>query len=284
MSVAAAVSGQPPGHIVEIEPSTGLRPVHIGELWAYRELLYFLAWRDVKVRYKQTLLGASWAILQPLLATVVFTVFFGHVAHLQSEGVPYMLFSFVALLAWTYVSSGFTNAAASLVSGASMVTKVYFPRLALPISAVLGGAVDFACASVLLVPLMAAYGVAPTWRLVALPAFVLLATFTALGVGFAFAALNVRFRDVRYIVPFLTQLWLFATPVVYSAASLDEPWKTLYGLNPMVGVVEGFRWSILSTGRSPDWSTTLSAASALVLLAVGLLYFRKTEDSFADVI
>jgi lipopolysaccharide transport system permease protein len=268
----------------EIHPPRRGVDLDLAGLWEYRHLLYFLTWRDVKVRYKQTLLGASWAILQPLLATVVFTVFFGHVAHLKSEGVPYLLFSFVALLAWTYVSSGFTSAAASLVAGASMITKVYFPRLALPISAVLGGAVDFACASVLLIPLMAAYGVAPTWRLVTLPAFVLLATFTALGVGFAFAALNVRFRDVRYVVPFLTQLWLFATPVVYSAASLDEPWKTLYGLNPMVGVVEGFRWSILATGRGADWSTALSVASALVLLGVGLLYFRKTEDTFADVI
>jgi lipopolysaccharide transport system permease protein len=270
--------------VFEITPPRRGVDLDLAALWEYRHLLYFLTWRDVKVRYKQTLLGASWAILQPLLATVVFTVFFGHVAHLGSEGAPYMLFAFVALLAWTYVSTGFNNAAASLVSGSQMITKIYFPRLALPISAVFGGAVDFACAAILLVPLMGAYGVAPTIRLLALPLFFVLGTCIAFGVGFLFAALNVRFRDVRYIVPFLTQLWLFATPVVYSAHSLHDPWRTLYGLNPMVGVVNGFRWSVLSAGAPPDRSTALSAVAALAALAIGLVYFRKTEDSFADVI
>jgi lipopolysaccharide transport system permease protein len=280
---AASEPALPPAPYEIRPPRRGIE-LDLESLWEYRHLLYFLTWRDVKVRYKQTLLGASWAILQPLLATVVFTIFFGHVAHLDSEGVPYALFSFVALLPWTFVSTGFNSAANSLVAGASMITKVYFPRLALPISSVLGAAVDFACAAVLLIPLMAVYEVAPTARILALPLFFLLAMVTALGVGFIFSSLNVRFRDVRYVVPFLTQLWLFATPVVYSAASLSQPWRTLYGLNPMVGVVDGFRWSILDIGHGPDGSTLLSALSAVVLLALGLVYFRKTEDSFADVI
>jgi lipopolysaccharide transport system permease protein len=269
---------------LKIEPPQRGFDLSLGGLWEYRHLLYFLTWRDVKVRYKQTFLGVAWAVLQPLLATVVFTVFFGRVAHLSSEGVPYALFSFVAVLAWTYFSTGLTTASNSLVAGASMITKIYFPRLALPVSAVAGAAVDFLCAAVLLVPLMAYYGVAPTLRTLVFPLFVVLATAVSLGAGFALAALNVRYRDVRYIVPFLTQLWLFATPVVYSAGSLSQPWRTLYGLNPLVGVVEGFRWSLLGTARPASASMLVSVGSAVLLLLGGLAYFRRTEDFFADVI
>lgn len=254
-------------------------------LWQYRQLLYFFTWRDVKVRYKQTILGAAWAILQPLLTTLVFTVFFGHVAGLSSDGRPYVLFAFVALLPWTYFANGLSGAANSLVSGASMITKVYFPRLALPIAAVLGAVVDFLCASILLVPLLAYYGIAPTFRIFTLPLFFLLATCACIGTGFGLAALNVKYRDVRYIVPFLTQLWLFATPVVYSSSALGSSWRALYAINPMVGVVDGFRWSLLGVGGDHlVVSALVSTAAATVLFALGLFYFRHAEDSFADVI
>ena len=269
---------------VLIQPPKRRLDLGLAELWEYRQLLYFLAWRDVKVRYKQTALGASWAILQPLAATIVFTIFLGHVAGLSSEGVPYALFTFVGLLPWTFFSAGVLNASTSVVSSASMITKIYFPRLALPISAVSGGAVDLACASLLLPPLMAYYGVAPTVRVVAFPLFLLVAAAAALGVGFSLAALNVRYRDVRYVVPLLVQLWLWATPVVYSASSIDQPWLTLYSLNPMVAPVEGVRWSILNVGPLPGWPTAVSCASAFVVLFLGLVHFRRAEHSFADVI
>lgn len=282
MTALTAESSAPPTVLIE-PPKRGL-DLGLAQLWEYRQLLFFLTWRDVKVRYKQTLLGASWAILQPVAATIVFTIFLGHVAGLSSAGVPYALFSFVGLLPWTFFSTGVLNASNSLVSAASMITKIYFPRLALPISAVSGGAVDLACASLLLPPLMAYYGVAPTVRVLAFPLFLLVAAAAALGVGFSFAALNVRYRDVRYVVPLLVQLWLWATPVVYSASSLDQPWLTLYSLNPMVAPVEGVRWSILNVGPLPGWPTALSCASAFVILFIGLVHFRRTEDSFADVI
>jgi lipopolysaccharide transport system permease protein len=253
-------------------------------LWEYRQLVFFLTWRDVKVRYKQTVLGASWAILQPLLATVVFTIFLQHVGHVSSEGLPYPLFSFVGLLGWTYFANGLTNASNSLVLSASMITKVYFPRLALPIAAVAGGLVDFLCAVVVLVPLMAYYRVVPSVRLALLPAFLVLATFVALGAGFALSAASVRFRDVRYVVPFAVQLWMWSTPVVYSAHLLHQPWRTLYGLNPMVSVVEGFRWAVLSSGSLDAGMLAVSGATALLLLAAATLYFRRIEDTFADVI
>jgi lipopolysaccharide transport system permease protein len=282
MTAFAAESSAAP--TVLIEPPKRRLDLGLAQLWEYRQLLFFLTWRDVKVRYKQTLLGASWAILQPVAATIVFTIFLGRVAGLSSEGVPYALFSFVGLLPWTFFSSGVLNASNSLVNAASMITKIYFPRLALPISAVSGGAVDLACASLLLPPLMAYYGVVPTVRVLAFPLFLLVAAAAALGVGFSFAALNVRYRDVRYVVPLLVQLWLWATPVVYSASSIDQPWLTLYSLNPMVAAVEGVRWSILNLGPLPGWPTAVSCASALVVLSIGLVHFRRTEDSFADVI
>jgi lipopolysaccharide transport system permease protein len=266
-----------------VPPARGV-DLDLRSLWNYRQLLFFLAWRDVKVRYKQTVLGASWAVLQPVLATVVFTIFLQHVGHVSSEGVPYPLFSFVGLLGWTYFANGLTNASNSLVLSASMITKVYFPRLALPIAAVVGGVVDFLCGLVVLFPLMAYYGVVPSARFALLPVFLVLATAVALGSGFALSAASVRFRDVRYVVPFAVQLWMWSTPVVYSARSLGQPWRTLYGLNPMVGVVEGFRWTVLSSGSLDAGMLAVSGATALLLLGAGMLYFRRVEDTFADVI
>jgi len=267
-----------------IVPPSGWFALDLAPTWEYRQLLFFLTWRDLKVRYKQTALGAGWAILQPLLATIIFTVFFGRVAHLSSEGVPYVIFAFAGTLPWTYFANAMTNGSNSLVAAASMITKVYFPRMALPISAVFGCAVDFLCAAVLLIPLMAWYGEAPTWRLLALPAFFLLATGAALGMALFLSALNVSYRDVKYVIPFLTQMWMFATPVVYSAANLKQPWRTLYGLNPMVGVVEGFRWAIIGTGPAPGLTTLASVGTTVVLLIGGAAYLRHVDQSMADVI
>jgi lipopolysaccharide transport system permease protein len=270
--------------VVSIEPARRSVSLELKPLWEYRQLLYFLTWRDLKVRYKQTALGATWALLQPLLTTIVFTIFFGRVAHVSSGGVPYLIFAFAGTLPWTYFANSVTTGAGSLVASASMITKVYFPRMALPISTLLGAGVDFVIAATLLVPLLAWYGIAPTPRFLALPLFFLLATTAALGTAFFLSALNVRYRDVRYLVPLLMQLWLFATPVAYSAASLREPWHTIYGLNPMVGVVEGFRWSILSTGPAPGTVTVASALAALAMLAGGAAYFHVVEQSIADLI
>ncbi len=275
-AVEAVYRLEPPGRGVDLD---------LGTLWEYRQLLYFFTWRDVKVRYKQTVLGAAWAILQPLLTTFIFTIFFGHVAGLSSDGVPYVLFAFAALLPWTYFSNGLSAASNSLVSGASMITKVYFPRLALPIAAVLGAVVDLICAATLLIPLFVYYDVALGVRILALPLFFLIATTTCIGTGLAFAALNVRYRDVRYVVPFLVQAWLFATPVVYSSNTLSSSWRAVYAINPMVGVVDGFRWSLLGiSSHELLRSVLVSTASALTLLVLGLVYFRRSEDSFADVI
>jgi len=269
---------------VRIDPPRGLIGLDLRPLWEYRQLVFFLTWRDLKVRYKQTVLGASWALLQPFLATVVFTVFFGRVAHLSSEGVPYLIFSFAGTLPWTYFSNAMTTGSNSLVAAATVITKVYFPRIALPISSVLGCAFDFLCGAVLIIPIMAWYGVSPTLRLLMLPLFFLLATVTALGVSFIFAALNVRYRDVKYVVPFLTQIWMFATPVVYSASGLHQPWRVLYGLNPLVGVINGFRWSIIGVGPAPGLTTVASVAMSLTMLVAGAVYLRRVDQSMADVI
>jgi lipopolysaccharide transport system permease protein len=269
---------------VTIEPPRGAIGFDLKPLWEYRHLLFFFTWRDLKVRYKQTVLGASWAILQPLLATIVFTIFFGRVAHLPSEGIPYLLFAFSGTLPWTYFSNALTAGSNSLVQAASMIAKVYFPRIALPISAVLGSAFDLVCAGVILIPIMAWYGVGPSLRLLTLPLFFLLATTAALGMSLLLSGLNVRYRDVKYVLPFLTQLWMFATPVVYSSASLHQPWRTLYGLNPMVGVVNGFRWAITGVGSGAGLTTLASIGSALVMLCAGTIHFRKVDQSMADVI
>ena len=267
-----------------IEPPRGWTSLGLRELWAYRELLYFLTWRDVKVRYKQTALGASWAILQPVATMVVFSLFFGRMASMPSDGVPYPLFSFAALVPWTFFSNGLTNSANSVVNSQNLVSKIYFPRLAIPIATVLSGLVDFVLAFVVLLGLMTYYGVTPTLRVLWLVPLVVLACVAALGVGLWLAALNVQYRDVRYAVPFLAQLWLFATPIAYPSSLLGEPWRTVYGLNPMAGVVEGFRWALLGTGPAPGPMVLVSTAAALLALLGGALYFRRTEQTFADIV
>lgn len=270
--------------ITRIRPSKGWVSLRLRELWEYRELLWFLVWRDVKVRYKQTALGAGWAILQPVATMVVFSLFFGRLAGIPSDGLPYPIFSFAALVPWTFFSQGLSQSANSLVGSQNLITKVYFPRLAIPIASVLAGLIDFALAFVVLLGMMLFYGIVPGPAVVALPALLLLALVTALGAGLWLSALNVQFRDVRYIVPFLTQLWLFVTPIAYPSSLLGEPWRTVYGLNPMAGVVEGFRWALLGTAQPPGSMLAASTLAALALLVSGAFYFRRMEKTFADIV
>ena len=235
-----------------IRPASGWVAINLIELWEYRELLYFLTWRDIKVRYKQTVLGAAWAVIQPFGMMLVFTVFFGRLVGVPSDGLPYPIFAYTALLPWQLFSRALTDASTSLVINERLITKVYFPRLLIPLSAVLASLVDFAIAFVLLLGMMVFYGIVPTGSVLMLPLFVLLALMTALGIGFWLSALNAQYRDVRYTLPFLTQFWLFATPVVYPSSLVPEQWRLLYGLNPMTGVVEGFRWALLGKTGAPD--------------------------------
>jgi lipopolysaccharide transport system permease protein len=269
--------------VTVIRPSKGWVSLKLRELWEYRELLYFLTWRDIKVRYKQTALGAAWAIIQPFFTMVVFSLFFGRLAQMPSDGIPYPIFSYAALVPWTFFANGLSQSSNSLVVSANLITKVYFPRLVVPIATVLSGAVDFALALIVLLGMMLFYGVAPTINILWLPFFLLLALITALGVGLWLSAMNVQFRDVRYAVPFLTQFWLFATPVAYPSSLLSEPWRTVYGLNPMVGVVEGFRWALLGAKTAPGPAIIVSSLAALGLLISGAFYFRRMEKTFADV-
>lgn len=283
--VTASPSAEPvaaPVPIV-IEPSRGWVSLKLGELWEYRELLYFLIWRDVKVRYKQTVLGAAWAVIQPLVMMVVFSIFLGGLAQIPSDNVPYPIFAYAGLLPWQFFSLALTQSANSLVNSASLLRKVYFPRLVVPLASAMAGLVDFGVAFLVLLGLMVYFGVLPTLAMLTLPLFLLLALVTVLGVGLWLSALNVQYRDVRYIVPFLAQLWMYATPVVYPSSLLSEPWRTLYGLNPMVGVVEGFRWALLGT-NPPGSMIALSALVALVLLITGVFYFRRMEKTFADAV
>lgn len=273
-----------PSPRVRLKPSQGWRAVNFVELWRFRELLYFLSWRDIKVRYKQTALGASWAILQPFMTMVVFSVFFGKLAKMPSDGIPYPIFAYAALVPWTFFANGITQSSNSLVQSANLLKKVYFPRLIVPISSVLSGIVDFMFSFIVLVALMLYYGYMPTVHIFWLPLFLLLAFGTALGVGVWLSAINVQFRDVRYTVPFVTQFWLFATPIAYPSSLLSEPWRTLYGVNPMVGVVEGFRWALLGSQTPSGSMILLSACVACGLLVTGLFYFRRMERGFADVV
>jgi lipopolysaccharide transport system permease protein len=270
--------------VTRIERASGWISLDLAELWRFRELLYFLTWRDVVVRYKQTALGASWAIIQPVMTMVVFSLVFGRLSSIPSDGVPYPLFSFAALVPWTFFANGLTQSSNSLVGSANLIQKVYFPRLMIPAASVLGGAVDFLLAFVVLIGMMGYYGVAPTMNIVWLPAFLLLAIVTSLGVGLWLSALNVRFRDVRYVVPFVTQFWLFATPIAYPSSLLDEPWRTVYGLNPMAGVVEGVRWALLGTNTAPGPMIGLSVLAATIMLVGGAYYFRRMEKAFADIV
>lgn len=268
---------------IRIEPMRGWISLQLRELWSYRELLYFLTWRDVKVRYKQTALGALWAILVPFLNMVVFAVVFGNFAKMPSDGIPYPIFSYTALLPWTYFATSLSGASNSLLGSASMITKVYFPRLIVPISSVLSGLVDFAFAFLVMVGMMIYYQSRPTIYVLLLPVFLLLALVTALGVGLWLSALNVKYRDVRYIVPFLVEFWKYATPVVYPSSLLGEPWRTLLGLNPMAGVIEGFRWALLGS-KPPESMILVSVAVAILLFVTGAFYFRRMEKNFADLV
>jgi lipopolysaccharide transport system permease protein len=269
---------------LRIQPSSGWGSLGLGELWAHRELVYFFIWRDLKVRYQQTALGASWALLQPLATMIVFSLFFGRLAKMPSDGVPYPVFSYAALVPWLFFANGLTQGANSLVGNANLLTKVYFPRLALPLSSLLAGGADFLVAFVGLVGLMAYFGIALTSKLLFLPAFILLAVVTSLGVSLWLAAVNVQFRDVRHMVPFLTQFWMFATPIAYPSSLLPEPWRTLYGINPMAGVVEGFRWALLGVDSPPGTMAAVSAGVAVTLLVTGAYYFRRMERTFADIV
>jgi lipopolysaccharide transport system permease protein len=269
---------------LRIKPSSGWVPLRLGELWEYRELLYFLVWRDVKVRYKQTALGATWAIIQPFLTMVVFSLFFGKLGKMASDGIPYPIFSFAALVPWTFFANGLTQASTSLVGSSNLIKKVYFPRLAVPIATVLSGIVDFGLSFMVLLAMMLYYRVVPTVNVLWLPVFLLLTLIASLGVSLWLSALNVEFRDVRYVVPFVVQFWLFATPIAYSSRLLPEPWHTLYGLNPMVGVVEGFRWALLGTNSRPGPMIAVSSLVALLILIGGAYYFRRMEKTFADLV
>ncbi len=272
-----------PTSSVVIRPSSGWVPINFRDLWAYRELLYFLTWREIKVRYKQTALGFAWAVIQPVFMMIVFTLFFGTLAKIPSEGIPYPLFNYAALLPWTLFAEGITRSSNSLVQDANLVKKVYFPRLVMPLSGILSPLVDFAIAFTILVGMMFYFGYAPTVNVLWLPAFIVLALMTSLGVGLWLSAINVKYRDVRYVIPFLIQLWLFASPVVYSSSLLPERFQAIYGLNPMSGVIEGFRWSLLGT-EPPGSLIAVSVIIVIVILISGVFYFRRSEKTFADVI
>lgn len=267
-----------------IRPSRGWASLRLADLWEYRELLYFLVWRDIKVRYKQTVLGGAWAIIQPFFTMVVFSVFFGRLAKIPSDGLPYPVFAYCALLPWQFFAHALTQSSNSLVANERLITKVYFPRLVIPISAVLGGLLDFAISFVVLIGMMIYYHVKPTAAVWTVPLFLLLAVGAALGVGLWLSALNVEYRDVRYTMPFLTQFWLFASPVAYPSSLVPESWRALYGLNPMAGVVEGFRWALLGKAEGPGALLAVSVAIVILILVGGLYYFRRMEKTFADVV
>jgi lipopolysaccharide transport system permease protein len=289
-AASSTLSAMAQPEIFLIRPSRGLSALNLRDLWFYRELVFFLTWRDIKVRYKQTLLGASWAVLQPVFQMIVFTLLFSRVANLSSDGVPYPIFNFTALLPWRLFAKALNDAGRSLVSNRNMITKVYFPRLVIPLASVLGGVVDFIIAFFVLIAIIVAYHFSPdveyqfqaTPALFALPLFVLLALVTAFGVSLWLSALNVLYRDVGYILPFLTEIWFFITPIVYSSAEVPENWRILYALNPMTGVIEAFRWALLNTQFFPGPMILVSALVSLTVLVSGLFYFRRMERIFAD--
>src|SRR6266498_875078 len=283
MSSSSSAFQNPQVEITLIRPASSWASIGLKELWDYRELLYFLTWRDVKSRYKQTALGALWAIIQPFFLMVVFSLFFGRLAGVPSDGIPYPIFTFCALLPWQLFAHALTESSNSLIANERLITKVYFPRLIVPIAAVLGGLVDFVVAFVILLGMMAYYKIVPTWAIVTLPAFILLAIMTALGVGLRLSALNVQYRDVRYTINFLIQIWLFVTPVVYPSSIIPAAWRPLYGLNPMAGVVEGFRWALLGKSEPPGVLLAVSVVMVMLILIGGLYYFRRMEQEFADV-
>jgi lipopolysaccharide transport system permease protein len=270
--------------VLRITPPSRWWAIPFGELWSYRELLYFFVWRDIKIRYKQTAIGAAWAVLQPFLTMLVFSLFFGKLAHIPSGGLPYPIFYYSALLPWMYFAAALQNATNTIVENQRLITKVYFPRLALPLSSVLSGLVDFGVSFLMFLAMMIYYGIRPGAAVLWLPVFLLLAILTALGVGLWLSALNAIYRDVRYVLPFLVQFWMFASPVVYASSLVPAKWRWLYGLNPMAGVIEGFRWSLTGQGDPPGRLIYISAAVVIVILLSGIGYFQKMETTVADVV
>jgi len=274
--------------VVLIQPTRGLAALRLRDIWHYRELLFFLAWRDIKVRYKQTALGVAWVLLQPIVAVVIFSVIFGLLLQVPSGDIPYPVFAYAALLPWNYFAGALTRSSTSLVLSSNLITKVYFPRLIIPMSAVASGLVDLGIAFIVMVGLMGIYGIAPTPAILMLPLFVLLAALTALAFGLWLSALNVRYRDINYLVPFLVQVWMYATPVIYSMDLIPERYRFLLALNPMTLVVEGFRWALLGqampTLQSSGWVYALSLGVLALVLVSGLVYFRSTERTFADIV
>jgi lipopolysaccharide transport system permease protein len=270
--------------VIDITPPRGWLEVNLAELWQFRELIYFFVWRDIKIRYKQTAIGAAWAVFQPLMTMVVFSLFFGRLAKIPSGGLPYPIFYFSALLPWMYFAGALQNATNSVVEQQRVITKVYFPRLVLPLSAVVSGLLDFAIGFVVFLGMMPLYRVAPGRAVFLFPAFLLLAVATALGAGLWLSALNAVYRDVRYVVPFLVQFWMFVSPVAYPTSLVPARWRWLYGLNPMAGVIEGFRWSLTGRGQAPSLLLAASAAAVILVLLGGMVFFRKMEATIADVV
>jgi len=270
--------------VVRIAARRGWTALDLGELLAYRELLYFFVWRDIKVRYKQTVLGAAWAVLQPLMTMLVFSLFFGMLAKIPSQGLPYPVFYYCALLPWTYFATAMQGATNIVVEQQRVITKVYFPRVVLPIASVLSGLVDLAIAFVVFMPMLAYYHIVPTAAVIWLPVFMLLAVLTALGVGLWLSALNALYRDVRYVVPFLVQFWMFGSPVAYPSSLVPAKWRWLYGLNPMAGVIEGFRWALTGHGEPPGMLLAASSAAVVLLVLSGLVYYHAMEGTIADVV
>jgi lipopolysaccharide transport system permease protein len=284
MMTETAIESKNQNDTILLRPSRGWSALNLKELWTFRELVYFLTWRDIKVRYKQTILGAAWAIIQPLVNMIVLTIIFGNLAKLSTEGIPRPIFTFTALLPWGLFSKALSDAGRSMLSHRSMITKIYFPRLIIPLSSVMGGVVDFLIQFVILLIMMLYYRISPTIAIWSLPFFVLLSLATALGFGLWLSALNVLYRDVGYILPFLTQIWMLVTPVAYSVQEIPEKYQLLYALNPMVGVVEGFRWALLGTQNAPGPVLAISSIFSLVILISGLYYFRRMERTFADMV
>ena len=279
-----SITAQHDEEIIFIKPTKGWGSLNLRELWLYRELIYFLTWRDLKVRYKQTVLGAGWAILQPVLSMIVFSIFFGSLLNVPSEGVPYPIFSYAALLPWGVFAKALNDTGRSLVSNRAMLTKIYFPRMVIPLASVFSSLADFLIAFIVMLGLMLFYRIAPTSNIWTLPLFLLLAVITALGVGLWLSAMNVLYRDIGYMIPYITQLWFYLTPIVYSSSEVPEQWQFFYALNPMVGVVEGFRWALLGTADAPDPMIAVSATISVVIFISGMFYFRRMERTFADMV
>jgi len=273
-----------PSDEIVLEPPLGWFSLRLADLWTYRELLYFLIWRDLKVRYKQTILGAGWAILQPVLSMIVFSIIYGKLGKLPSDGIPYPVFSFAALLPWQLFSRALGDASSSLITNQNMVTKISFPRLFLPSSSVLSGLVDFGISFLVLIGLMFFYHIQFSWHVLMLPVFIFMALLSVMAVGLWLSALNVQYRDIKYVTPFLIQIWLYATPIAYSSSLIPKAWKPLYGLNPMTGVVDGFRWALLGQAHQIDSTFYISMVIILVLFVSGLIYFQRMEQTFADLV